>query len=178
MHLQEKSIRGVSVDNDYEPDPNSDDEIEREEYFKSTEAIATCYLEDVLFCLKPSFQTELSTPPSAFTMSTFLDSLIDENTDSYNEAINAAARYAIDNLETFELLGSVLWCTFYYLSSIWKVILRLSASQAKILHSRIHKLFLSEEYPTDLKTAFGVKELNVEQRTVGAQLSSLSNSNM
>ena len=51
MHLQEKSNRDVSVDNDYELDPSSDDEIEREEYFESSEATATCHLEDVLLCL-------------------------------------------------------------------------------------------------------------------------------
>ena len=98
------------MDNDYELDPNSDDEIEREENFESSETTATCHLQDVLLCLIPCFQTELSTPASTFTMSTFLALLITVNTNSYSEAINAAAMYAIDNLETFELLGSVLWC--------------------------------------------------------------------
>ena len=107
-------------------------------------------------------------------MSTFLASLITEHTDFYSEAINAAAKYAIDNLETFELLGSVLWCRIVllfeqHLADNLETI-SITNKGFTCATSRIHELFMSEEYLKDLETAFGVKELNVGQRTLGAQL--------
>ncbi len=97
-------------------------------------------------------------------MPTFLASVITDRTDSYNEAINAAATYAIDNLETFQLLGSVLWCR---IALLFEQHLADNLETNNITNkdltsasSRIHELFMSQEYRKDLKTAFGVKELN------------------
>ena len=93
-------------------------------------------------------------------MLTFLASLISVNTDSYSEAINAAAKYAIDNLETFELLGSVLWCRTVlfeqHLADNLETI-GITNKDFTCATSRIHELFMSEEYLKDLETAFGVK---------------------
>ena len=97
-------------------------------------------------------------------MPTFLASVITDRTDSYTEAINAAATYAIDNLETFQLLGSVLWCR---IALLFEQHLADNLETNNITNkdltsasSRIHELFMSQEYRKDLKTAFGVKELN------------------
>ena len=165
INFEEQSNNSVSVgDGDYSTDINSEDEIDRDEYFETGEATATNRLEDILLCLIPSFQTEFSTPPSTFTMSTFLASVITDRTDSYTEAINAAATYAIDNLETFQLLGSVLWCR---IALLFEQHLADNLETNNITNkdltsasSRIHELFMSQEYRKDLKTAFGVKELN------------------
>ena len=79
MELDEQSTK--VTDEDFET--NANDGIEREEYFETSEATATCPLEDVLLCLIPHFQTELSTPPATFTMLTFLTSTITKHFDSY-----------------------------------------------------------------------------------------------
>ena len=172
MQLEEQSTK--VTDEDFETDANSDDGIEREEYFETSEATATCPLEDVLLCLIPHFQTELSTPPATFTMLTFLTSTITKHSDSYSEEINAAAKYAIDNLETFQLLGSVLWCRIVLLFEQHLAdnpeAINMTNKDFTCATSGIHELFLSREYRKDLKTAFSVKELTVGQRTLGAQL--------
>ena len=172
MQLEEQSTEVTNED--FETDANSDDGIEREEYFETSEATATCPLEDVLLCLIPHFQTELSTPPATFTMLTFLTSIITKHSDSYSEAINAAAKYAIDNLETFQLLGSILWCRIVLLFEQHLAdnpeTINITNKDFTCATSGIHELFLSREYRKDLKTAFSVKELTVGQRTLGAQL--------
>ena len=172
MQLEEQSTK--VTDEDFKTNANSDDEIEREEYFETSEETATCPLEDVVLCLIPHFQTELSTPPATFTMLTFLTSTITKHSDSYSEAINAAAKYAIDNLETFQLLGSILWCRIVLLFEQHLAdnpeTINMTNKDFTCATSGIHELFLSREYCKDLKTAFSVKELTVGQRTIGTQL--------
>jgi hypothetical protein len=99
-----------SIESDKDETDVTDKTIEEEEFFETTERTATWKLEDVLPCLIPHFESELSTPPSPFTVQTFLTSSITDRTDSYSDAINAAARYAINNMETFQILGNILWC--------------------------------------------------------------------
>ena len=174
MQLEEQSATEVT-DEDFESDANNDDDgIEREEYFETSEATATCPLEDVLLCLIPHFQTELSTPPATFTMLIFLTSIITKHSDSYSEAINAAWKFAIDNLETFQLLGNILWCRVVLLFEQHladnPATINITNKDFTCATSGIHELFLSRDYRTDLKTAFSVKELTVGQRTLGAQL--------
>ena len=172
MQLEEQSTKVTNEH--FETDANSDDGVEHKEYFETSETTATCPLEDVLLCLIPHFQTELSTPPATFTMLTFLTSIITKHPDSYSEAINAAAKYAIDNLETFQLLGSILWCRIVLLFEQHLAdnpeTINITNKDFTCAASGIHELFLSREYRKDLKTAFSVKELTVGQWTLGAQL--------
>ena len=56
MQLEEQSTEVTNED--FETDANSDDGIEREEYFETSEATATCPLEDVLLCLIPHFHLD------------------------------------------------------------------------------------------------------------------------
>ena len=80
----------------YECDAESeeDDMDGKEGFFETSSQSASCELEDVLLCLVQNFKTELSTPPSTFTLATFPSSAISSHTDPYSEAINEAARYA------------------------------------------------------------------------------------
>ncbi|CAB4018113.1 ATP-dependent DNA helicase PIF1 [Paramuricea clavata] len=81
MMFQEE-IQSIESDKD-ETDvtDESHETFEGEEFFKTTEGTATCKLEDVLLCLIPHFETELSTPLSTFTMETFLTSATTNRTD-------------------------------------------------------------------------------------------------
>jgi hypothetical protein len=55
--------------------------------------------------------TRFVSPPSEFSIKTFLESLKnDSNTDEMSELIKGAANYALENLTFFELLTKVLWC--------------------------------------------------------------------
>lgn len=172
-----EEIQSIESDKD-ETDvtDESDETFEGEEFFETTEGTATCKLEDVLLCLIPHFETELSTPPSTFTMETFLTSAITNRTDSYSEEINAAARYAINNMETFQILGNIIWCR---IASLFEQHLadnlepvNMTNKDFTLATSQIHELFLSEDYRKDLSIAFGVEwnEINDGQRTLVTQL--------
>lgn len=137
-----------------------DEEIEDEEFFETSKEPATCKLEGILLCLIPHFETELSTPPSTFSMETFLVSAIANRTDSYSEAINAAANYAINNLETFKILGNILWCRVaslfeQHLADNQETV-NLTNKDFTLATSQVHELFLSHQYRKGLTIAFGV----------------------
>jgi hypothetical protein len=89
-------------------------------------------------------------PPSTFTMDTFLTSAITNRTDSYSEEINAAARYAINNMETFQILCNILRC---HITSLFEQhladnleLVNITNKDFTLATSQIHKLFLSEDY--------------------------------
>lgn len=157
---------------------SEEDDVDGEEgFFEASRGTASCELEDVLLCLVLKFKTEMSTPPSTFTMATFLSSAITSRTDPYSEAINEAARYAIVHLETFEILANILWC---HIAALFEMQL---ADNLETIHmtnkdftlatTQIHELFLSNDYREDLQIAFGVRrwsKITDGQRTLCVQL--------
>ena len=83
-------------------------------------------------------------------MDTFLTSAITNRTDSYSEEINAAARYAINNMETFQILCNILRCR---ITSLFEQhladnleLVNITNKDFTLATSQIHKLFLSEDY--------------------------------
>ena len=77
-----------------------DESTEWQEYFESTDQVETT-LEDALLCAMPYYKTELSTPPSTFSLETSLTSATTNLADPYSQSINSAARYASNNLKAF-----------------------------------------------------------------------------
>ena len=163
----------------YECDTESeeDDMDDEESFFETSSRSASCELDDVLLCLVLNLKTELSTPPSTFTMATFLSSAITSRTDPYSEAINDAGRYAIVHLETFEILTNILWCRIAALFEMQLAdnleTIHMTNKDFTLATTQIHGLFLSDDYRKDLRIAFGVRrwnEITDGQRTLCVQL--------
>ena len=133
----------------YECDVESEeDDMDGEEgSFETSSQSASCELEDILLCLVQNFKTELSTPPSTFTLATFLSSAISSRTDPYSEVINEAARYAIVHLETFEILANIFWCRTAALFEMQLAdnleSVRMTNKDFTLATTKIHGLFLS-----------------------------------
>ncbi len=117
-------------------------------------------------------------PPHDFVVKKFLETLTnDENVDTLSQSIKEAAQYGIANLDIFELLMRVLWCRVFrlfegYLSENAEKV-HMSAANITQVTGKLNKLFLTNEYRSDIMTAFNVgswSELNCGQRTLGAQL--------
>ena len=172
----------VTIDHEeppYEWDTESEeDDVHGEEgFFETTRGTASSELDDVLLCLVLNIKTELSTPPSTFTMTTFLASVITSRTDPYSESINEAARYAMVHLETFEILANILWCRIAALferqltDNLENI--HMTNKDFTLATTQIHELFLSDDYRKDLQVAFGVrrwKKITDGQRTLCVQL--------
>ena len=145
-------------------------------YFESNSGVVV-NLEDVLLCMS-DFSDELSKPPSSFSVKAFLDKLInDTNEDSYSQSVKSAAKYGADNLDDFELLALIFWCRIYelfenYLTENLEV-LQMTNKDFTCTTSKLQLLFLSQEYRSDLISAYNVKkwiEIDDGQRSVGALL--------
>ena len=154
-----------------------EDDMDSEGFFETSSQSASCELDDVLLCSVLNLKTELSTPPSTFTVATFLSSAITSRTDPYSEAINEAARYAIGQLETFEILANILWCRIAALFEMQLAdnleTVHMTNKDFTLATTQIHGLFLSDDYRKDLWIAFGVRrwnEITAGQRTLCVQL--------
>jgi hypothetical protein len=121
------------------------------------------------------FKDELSKPPSSFSVKAFLDKLInDANEDSYSQSVKSAAKYGADNLDD---LAVIFWCRIYelfenYLTENLEV-LQMTNKDFTCTTSKLQLLFLSQEYRSDLISAYNVKkwiEIDDGQRSVGALL--------
>jgi hypothetical protein len=65
-------------------------------------------LDDLLLCMS-DFTHELSHPPLDFNVKTFLEKS-NKCSDSFSKSIKSATYYALNNVNTFNLLSCVLWC--------------------------------------------------------------------
>lgn len=134
-------------------------------------------LEDVLLCMS-DFSDELSLPPSSFSVKTFLENVMnDNNKDSYSEAIKSAAEYGLNNLDVFELLTLILWCRIfqlfenYFSENLEEV--QMTNKDFTCAISKMQHLFLSQEYRSDVISAFNVTswlEIDDGKRSVSALL--------
>ena len=77
------------------------------QFFESAEGVAL-NLEDVLICLT-DFTHELSRPPLEFSIKTFIE-MSKKGNDPFSQSINSAAQFALENLETFQIVACILWC--------------------------------------------------------------------
>ena len=120
----------------------------------------------------------LTQPPHNFNVPNFLEKLVnDENVDSLTNSVKEAAQHAITNREIFEMLTRVLWCRLFhlfdgYLSDNTNKV-HMSAANITEVTRKLNKLFLTNEYRSDIMTAFNLRswsELSCGQRTLGAQL--------
>ena len=145
-------------------------------YFESNSGVVV-NLEDVLLCMS-DFSDELSKPPSSFSVKTFLDKIInDASEDVYSQSVKSAAKYGADNLNDFELLAALFWCRIYELFENYltenREELQMTNKDFTCATSKLQLLFLSQEYRSDLISAFNVRkwtEIDDGQRSVGALL--------
>ncbi len=109
-------------------------------------------------------------------MKNFLETLAnDENVDA---SIHRRGRTIWNRKSGYiELLTRVLWCRVFrlfegYLSENAEKV-HMSAANITQVTGKLNELFLTNEYRSDIMTAFNVRswsELNCGQRTLGAQL--------
>ena len=135
-------------------------------------------LEDVLLSMMCDFQQSLNMLPERFSVKEFLESVInDKNDDSYTSCIKSSANYAYAHLEVFQLLAHIIWYRLFllfekYLSGNGEEV-HMSNSNFTFATSKLHQLFLTNDYRSDIISAFSASswlEIDDGQRTLGAQL--------
>lgn len=155
----------------------SDCEVIASEFYESNTGVQV-NLEDVFLYMCAEFKTQLSFLPTRFSVREFLESVTnDTNDDPYSASIKSAARYGIDHLELFDLLARIIWCRLFtlfesYVSENGESV-HMTNSNFTYATAKMHQLFLSNEYRSDMISAFSVIswfELSDGQRTLGAQL--------
>ena len=121
--------------------------------------------------------TRFVSPPSEFSIKTFLESLKnDSNTDEMSELIKGAANYALENLTSFELLTKVLWCRVTQLFEDYvseNAVERISSAKFTRITAKLNEMFLTNEYRSDIMAAFSVRNwsnITCGQRCLGVQL--------
>jgi hypothetical protein len=122
--------------------------------------------------------TRLVSPPPAFSIMTFLESLKnDSSTDEVSEHVKAAANYGIENLPIFELLTKVLWRRVAHLFDDYisenAGEVQISSRNFTRITAKLNELFLTNEYRSDIMAAFSIRkwsDITCGQRCLGAQL--------
>ncbi|CAB3986730.1 ATP-dependent DNA helicase PIF1 [Paramuricea clavata] len=182
MHLEENWFecyeeREKETDEmDHDVVVNDDFPSSASQFFESNGGVPV-NLEDVLLCMS-DFSDELSLPPSSFTVKTFLENVMnDNNEDSYSEAVKSAAKYGVNNLEIFELLTLILWCRIFQLFEDYFTEnmeeMQMTNKDFTCATSKLQHLFLSQEYRSDVISAFNVTnwlEIDDGKRSVSALL--------
>ena len=146
------------------------------QYFEASEENPV-NLEDVLHGML-DFSHELTVPPDDFDIKQFLEKFAnDPEDDSYSQALKFAANYGIAHLDLFELLSGILWCR---IATLFKDYLSENLDELHVTNkeftwatARVHQMFLTQEYRSDIITAFGVQkwiEIDDGQRGMGACL--------
>ena len=158
----------------------NDGEVIAKQLFESCTGVEV-NLENVLLCMMCDFQQSLNMLPKRFSLKDFLESIINDEHDvhdvPYTRCIKSAANYAHTHLEVFQLLAHIIWCRLFalfeqYLSGNGEAV-HMTNSNFTFATSKLHQLFLTNEYRSDVISAFSVSswsELNDGQRTLGAQL--------
>ncbi len=122
--------------------------------------------------------TRLVSPPPAFSIMTFLESLKnDSSTDEVSEHVKAAANYGIESLPIFELLTKVLWRRVAHLFGDYisenAGEVQISSRNFTRITAKLNELFLANEYRSDIMAAFSIRkwsDITCGQRCLGAQL--------
>ena len=175
--MDEDSEGGVDNENsvcDGGSDENLHFEAVARQFFESAEGVAL-NLEDVLICLT-DFTHELSRPPLEFSMKTFME-INKKDNDPFSQSINLAAQYALENLEIFKVLACVFWCriaTIFndYLTHNLKEV-HMTNKNFTCATGKLHELFLTNEYRSDIISAFNVEkwsDVHAGQKSLAAKL--------
>ena len=150
-------------------DENLDvDVVLQSEIFCQPEEQVTVKLEDTLLCLLPL--SHIAAVPTTFNMQSFLTSTVVDVDDPFSQSINSAARYAIDHLEAFQLLANIIWVR---IAILFEKHTSLTNKEFTFATTQVHKMFSSNEYRSDLLTAFQLKrwtDIDDGKRTLGVQL--------
>ena len=155
----------------------SDGEVIASEFYESNTGVQV-NLEDVFFFMCAEFKTQLSFLPTRFSVREFLESVInDAHDDPYSVSIKSSARYGIDHLDLFDMLARIIWCRLFslfesYVSENGESV-HMTNSNFMYATAKMHQLFVTDEYRSDMISAFSVislSELSDGQRTLGAQL--------
>ena len=135
-------------------------------------------LEDVLLCMS-QFSNELSQPPSTFHIESFLKNIVDDpvSHDFYSQSLQSAVSYVLENVDQFHLLSGILWHHIFvlledHLSENCDDV-HLSNKEFTWATAKVHQLFLTQEYRSDIVTAFGVRkwvQIDDGQRSLAASL--------
>ena len=135
-------------------------------------------LEDVLLCMS-ELSDELSQPPPTFQIESFLKKIVDDpvSHDPYSQSFQSAASYALENLDQFRLLSGILW---YRIFVLFEDHLSENCDDMHITNkeftwatTKIHQLFLTQEYRSDIVSAFCVRkwvQIDDGQRSLAASL--------
>ena len=135
-------------------------------------------LEDVLLCMS-KFSDELSQPPSTFHIELFVQKIVDDavSHDSYSQSLQSAASYAQENLDQLRMLCGILW---YRIFVLFEDHLSENCDDIHITNkeftratAKVHQLFLTQEYRSDIVTAFCVRkwvQIDDGQRSLAASL--------
>ena len=103
-------------------------------------------------------------------MQSFLTSTVVDVDDPFSQSINSAARYAIDHLEAFQLLANIIWVQ---IAILLEKHTSLTNKDFTFAITQVHKMFSSNEYRSDLLTAFQLRrwtDIDDGKRTLGVQL--------
>jgi hypothetical protein len=149
-------------------------EAAAKDFSESDEGVSV-NLEDVLLCLS-DFTHELSHPPNDFDIKTFVE-LHKKCKDPFSKAINSAASFAMNNLQTFNLLACVLWCRIATLFNDYLTDnlndIHITNKNFMCATGKLHKLLMTNEYRNDIISVFNVEkwsDVNAGQRSLAAQL--------
>ena len=153
-----------------------DEESPAEKFFETNDGIPV-NLEDVLLACMCDFESRLSVLPQNFSIKDFLENIVKDNHgDPFGKSIKSAAQFGIDNLGTFKVLVRILWLVHKlfqdYLSENGEEV-HMTNRDFTASTARLHELFLTQEYRSDLTSSFGVScwsEINNSQRTLGFKL--------
>ncbi len=166
--FDEESDESSSVDEDGVCGSRANDhcleyEAAAKNFFESAEGVSV-NLEDVLLCLS-DFTHELSRLPSDFDIKSFI------------ESCNKAATFALENLETFNLLACVLWCRIAILFNDYLTDnledIHMTNKNFTCATAKLHELFLTNEYRSCIISAFNVEkwlDVNAGQKSLAALL--------
>lgn len=163
MHLDENCLECDEGEKDVDEVDHgvilSDDFPTSVSHFFESNSGVPVNLEDVMLCMS-DFSDELSLPPSSFSSKTFLDNVINDNEDAFSELIKSAAKYGVNNLDVFELLTLILWCTIFqlfenhFMENLEEV--QMTNKDFTCAISKLHHLFLTQEYRSDVISTFNV----------------------
>ena len=135
-------------------------------------------LENVPLCMM-DHNDALSQMPTNWSIREFFETLLEDydGQGHVSQSIIDAAIYAIDNLDIFSFLSRTVWCR---ISEIFQNYIADNVEETHMTNAnftfataRIHELFFTSAYRSDLMKAFNVnkwQDINDGQRTIGMKL--------
>ena len=166
-----------SFDDDTEAICDDFFECKVRKYFETAKGIPALDLEDVLLECWSDFNHELSRPPAEFTVQEFLETASTKRDDQFSKFVDSTANFALSNMDTFDILARVLWCRIAKLFNdhLTESLddLHMTSKNFTCATGKLHELFFTEEYRSDIINAYHVEEwsdLDDGQRSLAAQL--------